>query len=71
MLMDISFHAKSQIIDFGLLERGIKKVLLKKGDKKKNVEDYLSKIVTSLKYREGSGEVDSENDDYSFIIIDL
>jgi hypothetical protein len=41
MLMDISYHAKSQIIDFGLLERGFKKVLLKKGDKRKNVEDYL------------------------------
>ena len=66
MLMDISYHAKSQIIDFGLLERGIKKVLLKKGDKRKNVEDYLSKIVTSLKYREESGEVDTESDDFSF-----
>jgi hypothetical protein len=51
MLMDISGFAKERIIDFGLLERGLKKVLLKKGDKKKNIEEYLGKVLTSLKYR--------------------
>jgi len=68
LLMDISFLSKSQIIDFGLLERGIKKVLLKKGDRKKNVEDYLNKIFVSLNSRESSGEVDSDtnSNDYSF-----
>lgn len=67
MLMDISKFAESQIIDFDLMERGLRKILLKKGDKKRNVEDYLGKILNSLKYRERSGygtEPDSE--DYEF-----
>jgi hypothetical protein len=66
LLMDISVLSKSQIIDFGLLERGLKKVLLKKGDRKRNVEDYLNKILVSLKDRQESGEVDADIDDYSF-----
>jgi hypothetical protein len=44
-------YAKDQIIDFGYLERGLRKRLLKKGDKKKNVEEYFGKILNSLKYR--------------------
>jgi hypothetical protein len=48
LLMNITVMSKSQIIDFGLLERGIKKVLLKKGDRRKNVEEYLTKILFSL-----------------------
>jgi hypothetical protein len=51
MLIEISKLAENQIIDFGLLERGLRKILLKKVDKKKNVSDYLGKIFTSLKYR--------------------
>ena len=66
LLMDISFLSKSQIIDFGLLERGLKKVLLKKGDRKRNVEDYLNKILVSLEDRQESGDVDADIDDYSF-----
>ena len=67
MLMDISSHSNNQIIDFGLLERGLKKVLLKKGDKKKNIEDYLGKILTSLKYRERTGYgSEPESEDYEF-----
>jgi len=66
LFMDISVLSKSQIIDFGLLERGLKKVLLKKGDRKRNVEDYLNKILVSLKDRQESGEVDADIDDYSF-----
>jgi len=66
LLMDISVLSKSQIIDFGLLERGLKKVLLKKGDRKRNVEDYLNKILVSLKDRQEAGEVDADSDDYSF-----
>jgi polyphosphate kinase 2 len=69
MLMEISNLAKSQIIDFGLLERGLKKVLLKKGDKKKNVDDYFKQIISSLKKRSGSGyDVDSDIDDFGFEI---
>ena len=67
MLMDISYYAKSQIIDFDMMERGLRKVLLKKGDKKKNIEDYLGKILTSLKYRERSGYgTEPESEDYEF-----
>lgn len=67
MLMEISFLAKEQIIDFGLIERGLRKILLKKGDKKKNVEDYLGKIITSLKFRERSGYgTEPESEDYEF-----
>jgi len=69
MLMDISFIAKSQIIDFDLMERGLRKILLKKGDKKRNVEDYFGKIITSLKYRDRSGYgVEPESEDYEFEI---
>jgi polyphosphate kinase 2 len=69
MLQDLSKFAEEQIIDFDLLERGLRKTLLKKGDKKKNVEEYLGKVVTSLRYRERKGygtEPDSE--DYEFEI---
>ena len=69
MLIDISNFAKNQIIDFGLLERGLKKVLLKKGEKKKNIEDYLGKVLTSLKYRERQGYgSEPESEDYEFEI---
>jgi polyphosphate kinase 2 len=69
MLMDISGFAKNRIIDFGLLERGLKKVLLKKGDRKKNIEDYLGKVLTSLKYRDRDGYgSEPESDDYEFEI---
>lgn len=67
MLTDISNLAKSQIIDFELMERGLRKVLLKKGDKKKNTEEYLGKILNSLKYRERTGYgTEPESEDYEF-----
>lgn len=67
MLKDVSSHAKDQIIDFDMMERGLKKRLLKKGDKKKNIEDYLGKILMSLKYRDRSGYgVEPEGEDYEF-----
>jgi len=67
MLMDISYVAKSQIIDFELMERGLRKILLKKGDKKKNAEEYFGKIITSLKYRDRTGYgVEPESEDYEF-----
>ena len=67
MLMEITVLSKNQIIDFGLLERGLRKILLKKGDKKKNVVDYLGKIINSLKYRERSGYgTEPESEDYEF-----
>ena len=69
MLMDITHFATTQIIDFDVMNRGLRKVLLKKGDKKKNVEEYLGKIITSLKYRERSGYgTEPESEDYEFEI---
>jgi polyphosphate kinase 2 len=68
MLMEISVIGTSQIIDFHLLERGLKTVLLKKGDKKRNVEDYFFKIISSLKMRDKT-EYDSESEnEYGFEI---
>ncbi len=69
MLMDITDFSNNQIIDFDMMNRGLRKVLLKKGDKEKNVEDYLGKIITSLKYRERSGYgTEPESEDYEFEI---
>ena len=67
MLIEISSIAKDQIIDFDLVERGLRKILLKKGDKKKNVSDYFGKIINSLKFRERTGYgVEPESEDYEF-----
>lgn len=69
MLNAISILAKSQVIDFDMLERGVRKIVLKKGDKQKNVEDYLGKIISSLKFRERSGYgTEPESEDYEFEI---
>lgn len=67
MLKAISILAKSQVIDFDMLERGVRKANLKKGDKKKNMEDLFSKIISSLKYRERGGYgTEPESEDYEF-----
>jgi polyphosphate kinase 2 len=69
MLGDLSDFAKNQVIDFDLLERGLRKVLLKKGNKEKNVEEYFSKVLSSLKYRERAGYgTEPESEDYEFEI---
>jgi len=66
-LNSIILIGDEKIIDYELMERGLKKVLLFKGDKKKNVDSYFSKILNSLKSRErGMYNVEPENDDYSF-----
>ena len=67
MLIDLSNLAKEQIIDFNMLERGLRKILLKKGDKNKNVKEYFGKVINSLKYRDRSGYgVEPESEDYEF-----
>jgi polyphosphate kinase 2 len=67
MLIDLSEISKGQIIDFGMLERGLRKILLKKGDKNKNVKEYFGKVINSLKYREREGYgVEPESEDYEF-----
>jgi polyphosphate kinase 2 len=68
MLMEITNIGTSQIIDFHLLERGLKTVLLKKGDKKRNVEDYFFKIISSLKLRDKTGYEQDSNDEFGFEI---
>ena len=69
MLIDLSEISKGQIIDFGMLERGLRKILLKKGDKNKNVKEYFGKVINSLKYREREGYgVEPESEDYEFEI---
>lgn len=68
MLIEISKLSKEQIINFGLLERGLRKVLLSKGDKKKTVANYFGKIINSLKYRERNSTygTEPEAEDYEF-----
>lgn len=67
ILMDLSVLSEDRIIDFDMVERGLRKILLKKGDKKKNVEEYFSKINSSLRYRDRSGYgVEPESEDYEF-----
>jgi polyphosphate kinase 2 len=67
MLIDLSEISKGQIIYFGMLERGLRKILLKKGDKNKNVKEYFGKVINSLKYREREGYgVEPESEDYEF-----
>ncbi|MEN9302233.1 MAG: hypothetical protein RL264_662 [Bacteroidota bacterium] len=67
MLIDLSNLAKEQIIDFNMLERGLRKILLKKGDKNKNVKEYFGKVINSLKYRDRTGYgVEPESEDYEF-----
>ena len=68
MLIEISKLSKEQIIDFGLLERGLRKVLLSKGDKKKTVANYFGNIISSLKFRERNSTygTEPEAEDYEF-----
>jgi polyphosphate kinase 2 len=68
MLMEVTNLSTSQIIDFHLLERGLKTVLLKKGDKRKNVEEYFARIISSLKLRDKTGYGPDSDDEYGFEI---
>ena len=57
----------TQIIDFELLDKGLKRNLLKKGNKKKAIEDYFLRVYNSLKFRERGGYgVEPESEDFSF-----
>jgi len=56
-----------QIIDYALLERGLKKVLKIKGNTKKNVENFFKQVFKSLSKRERVGyDIQPDPDDYSF-----
>ena len=52
LLDNITSHPESKKINFGILGRTLSNVLLKKGDKTKNVIKYLGKILDSLRDRE-------------------
>ncbi len=59
--------ADDQIINFDLLEHGVRNTLLKKGNKYNAIVKYFEKVLGSLKDREpDSYEVEPEQDDYSF-----
>jgi polyphosphate kinase 2 len=67
LLVEITELSGSQVIDFDMFDRGLRKVLLKKGDKKKNIEEYLGKMIISLKFREKRGYgTEPEREDYDF-----
>lgn len=67
LLNQIVSLSSEQIIDFDLLERGLSKVLLKKGNKRKNVTEYFEKVLKSLSVREkGIYGNEPESDDYEF-----
>lgn len=56
-----------KIIDFGLVERGLVKRLLKKGSKKKHIESYFEKLYKALLTRErGIYGIEPEPEDFSF-----
>ena len=63
---------QEKIIDFDLMERGLKSVMLKKGNRKKNVEDYFLRIFTSLEFREkGIYGIEPETEDFGFDVEDV
>ena len=67
LLWKISKLSEDRIIDFEMVDRGLRKILLKKGDKKKNIEEYFRNILISLKFRERGGYgVEPESEDYEF-----
>jgi len=63
---------ETNIIDFDLIEKNLKNVMLKKGNRKKNVEDYFLRIFTSLEFREkGIYGIEPETDDFNLGIEDV
>jgi polyphosphate kinase 2 len=62
-IIDLS---NEQIIDFDMMERGLRGTLLKKGNKRKNVSEYFQKILNSLQKKQRGGyEIEPEIEDYS------
>jgi polyphosphate kinase 2 len=68
-IKDIVNLSNEQLISFDLLERGIRKVLQKKGNKQRNTKEYLERVFTSLSKRESNSYDDnSDVEEYSFEI---
>jgi len=51
ILQEISKLSENQIFDYDLMERGLRKILLKKGDKNENILEYFTDIKNSLQKR--------------------
>jgi len=74
-LAKIAEVAQREVVDFDLFLRGLKKTLLKKGDKKKNVGIYIKKVSDSLDTRESgifgieinSDDIFGDEDDVSIV----
>ena len=74
-LAKIAEVAQREVVDFDLFLRGLKKTLLKKGDKKKNVGNYIKKVSDSLDTRESgiygieinSDDIFGDEDDVSIV----
>ena len=68
LLKDIKSESDDMIIDFELLERGLRKTLTKKGNKKENCEFYFDSIWKSLNKRKfQDGDDESEVDEPSIL----
>lgn len=66
LLEEISTLSENKEFDYGMMERGIRKILLKKGDKNKNIQDYFTNIKNSLnKRRQAQSEEDKEREEFS------
>ena len=60
LLKDIKAQSDDMIVDFELLERGLRKTLTKKGNKKENCEFYFNSVWKSLNKRKFEEEGDEE-----------
>lgn len=60
LLKDIKSQSDDMIVDFELLERGLRKTLTKKGNKKENCEFYFNSVWKSLNKRKFEEEGDEE-----------
>ncbi len=64
-IMDMGFN---QTINFDLLERNVRNVLMKKGNKEKNITKYFENIIKALKKRKKEDFISNEPDfeEFSF-----
>jgi len=63
LLQDIKNQSDEMTVDFELLERGLRKILTKKGNKKQNCEEYFDSVWKSLnkrKFEDDEDEIESD-----------
>lgn len=67
LLQEITVLSENQVFDYQFMERGLRKILLKKGDKNKNIQDYFTNIKNSLTKRNRTPKTDEvEDNSFSF-----